>query len=825
MKHIVLLALLAAATIAHAANDVRLTAGESTSLQVVAVSAAYSLDPAVADAAYAGGAITIYGKAAGETDIMLVAGATTRALHVIVRPRAGEEARAQRAAAPPSIASVETRYSSSARQVQNTFASSEKRAGRETTIQVVERSERGRATLPSASIQVKTAKREITLLDATVDNSPLTLASTTLRGLHVVSGNWRFHAGVTGPTFYDATLLPSQREMAIGVSRAWPLTRVSSLMSSVYLFPTRNAHDPNRRGAVGSLLYDWTPDERTHLRSELAFSRGFGGALQFERATDAQRVRVDARYQPRDFAAAGPSTLRGFYSDAGYSVTAGRLAANAAVSFNDALFPSFEQRTTAASLDLRYRLAGRLSLLGGVQHGSYRGVVPATERIDSTTIPFGASFDTAHAGVTAIVRANANSARGDQRGWRISGRLSFGSIRASAYLDRERNSPSLQLIVRERPDLALALEQLGLTVDSPAELARLLRDNASLINLGFIEGVTVNLAPRRTQAGLDLVWSGASQQMRFRLLRNEVESVSSRNTTTIAMLTYSRRIFSNTSFEATIAEWRTNAASRPFVDVAVRHQFNGLPHFGGTIVGEVFIDDESAEHGLAGIDVQLDGSVSASTDAKGRFAFKSVAAGSHQVIAHLPSAEAYFTTPSRVDAAPGDVVKIGIAYTPARLSGRVAGDAGGIEGAHVVLARGSERVVATTASDGRYSIATAPGEWSVALELDSLPAGYSAHDAQRAVLLARAKMATVDFAVNANRSISGRAAVAGKIEVKPLGIVVETDADGRFAVRSLPPGRVTLVGGGSASTVDVPAGPAAITDVVIGGRSCSDCGR
>lgn len=81
----------------------------------------------------------------------------------------------------------------------------------------------------------------------------------------------------------------------------------------------------------------------------------------------------------------------------------------------------------------------------------------------------------------------------------------FGSLFApvSAYADREKQAPTLELIFRDLPELALALDQLGITATSPHEIARLLRENSALINLGFIEGATVNLTPTRTQALLD----------------------------------------------------------------------------------------------------------------------------------------------------------------------------------------------------------------------------------------------------------------------------------------------------------------------------------
>jgi len=85
--------------------------------------------------------------------------------------------------------------------------------------------------------------------------------------------------------------------------------------------------------------------------------------------------------------------------------------------------------------------------------------------------------------------------------------------------------------------------------------------------------------------------------------------------------------------------------------------------------------DGAAEGGVEGVVVQVDGVVK-ETARDGSFAFNGVGRGEHRVSARVAKRDAYFTTPSHVEAQPGDVVRFGVAFTPARLFGRVVSDAG-----------------------------------------------------------------------------------------------------------------------------------------------------
>lgn len=145
-------------------------------------------------------------------------------------------------------------------------------------------------------------------------------------------------------------------------------------------------------------------------------------------------------------------------------------------------------------------------------------------------------------------------------GFRLSARGSAGAFYASAYADRQQNVPTIDVIFSERPDLALALDELGISATSAADIVRALRQHVELADLGFIEGITIDLAPMRTQFGLEVAWLGRSEarhQVRARLVRSVVESVSRRTASTLGTLSYSRRLSSSADLFASYSYWRT----------------------------------------------------------------------------------------------------------------------------------------------------------------------------------------------------------------------------------------------------------------------------
>ncbi|MCU1228779.1 MAG: hypothetical protein JWO97_1663, partial [Acidobacteria bacterium] len=596
----------------------------------------------------------------------------------------------------------------------------------------------------------------------------------------------------------------------------------------------------DQHGSVASLLYDYRRGEILEASAEIGYGGALGasGHLLWNGALN--RVRADFRYQPRDFVIVGPAKLHGFYSDASWSTSfARRLTADVAASVNHYELPRFQQRSMTANGEARYAITKPFAVTAGFSYGSFSGS-GSQPTVRSTTIPVGVQLDFGSVGGSLVYRYATNTAsnRGGH-GLRATMRASLGSFFTSAYYDHQTDAPTLELILRDDPALSLALQQLGISATTPEDIARALRTNATLISLGFIEGATVNLVPARTQAGLETSWIGAGAmrpQLRARALWNRTEGVSSSVTTSLETLTWAQRLFGATDVYAGITVARTrvsgaeNASEQRFFEAGVRQRFDSLPSFGGdgSISGIVFADEEMTGEptsvGVPDIEVLLDGTRSARSDAAGKFAFTKVPSGSHRVAANVPG-DAYFTTASNVDVRPGEKVAFGIASTPARAVGVVHDESGApMANVTVNLTRGDRKLQATTRGDGRYSIAAPPGEYELSIAAESLPTGVSFDRANvHRIALQRAAPVETALAVQINRSIGGRiegARAGDTVTIPSLGRTTRVDEEGRYLFRSLPPGVVTIIArsGGRTLTRDVslPNDPAAIRDADLG---------
>ncbi|MDQ3280683.1 MAG: SPOR domain-containing protein [Acidobacteriota bacterium] len=806
-----------------ASASFRLAVRESQTIPVAGATAAWPIDAAILEVAVLNGSVQIVGRSAGRTKVVVITATGEQVYEVLVTGSASPTARKTAAVTTRSDnGTAEVRYSSAQRELQNSVAVTHetKTARVEIAARTVHYAEapigdRARTSVPAATIRMFTRGRELTLLDRDVDHSPLTLSNTPLRGIHYLDEHWRVHAGYTAYAAYQTFFVPVERELAIGAAYAFRIDARSHIVPGVFTYRNHDGDD----GTVASLLYEYDDDDRLAARAELGYSNGFGAAVQFEYATPRDNAQADVRYRPDSFAVVSPAMPRGLLADALWSHVYGR-ASNAALSLSVSEIGGI--RVAAGSVDVEHRLKQNVALTGGVSYGQF-------DRARSLTIPAGVRFDFARGGFGALVRYAQSDTNRAGIGGRLFGRASLGRFSASAYADYQQNAPTLELIFREQPELALALHDLGITATTPADIARALRENAELIELGFIEGVTVDLAPVRTQLGFELAWRGASAsrpQLRARFAQSVAESVATRNTSTIASLTYSRRLTEGTDLFAGYSYWRSErrgerAQTTPMVEVGLRRQFDGLPGmFGGgsgAISGVVFADEDldgvSDGTPVAAL-VDLDGANAKATNADGTFAFTNVPRGAHRVAVRIPERpDAYFTTPSRVEVEPGNSVAFGVAYTPARVFGRVMTDASdGIAGVRVLLARGANQMFATTNDDGRFTLAAAPGEWQLSILTDSVPAGFSlAGTEARAVILDRAQPLHPEYTLRANRSISGSGALANsEIEVRPHGKRVRADEQGRFSIRALPAGKVTVVANGVAREVELPHGPAVI---------------
>lgn len=801
-------------------TGITLAVHETRHLQILGVTAAWAVDATIVDAAVTNGGVTLSGRSGGRTRVVVIGVTGENALDVIVEAPPSAAKRTTGTAGSQTTADV--RYSSATREVQNNVTMTREEPGRRTQLDVrtIHQTARVNGDRPATSVPVVsygifTGKREITLFDRDVVHSPLTLSGTPLRGIHYLDDRWRVHAGYTAYAAYQSFLVPVRRELVAGAAYAFRTSARSTFTPGVFVYPGQ--------GSIVSLLYDYKRDD-AELRTELGIGDGIGGAVQFALETADDHARVDVRYRPRGFATVGSGEVHGLRADANWSHAYGR-GSNAALSFAAADLGLQDERVIAASANVDQRLTDRVSLTGGASWGSFRRAGSTTR---SLTVPAGVDVRFGRGSVTALYRYAQSGVNRGGHGGRLGARASFGHLYVSGYADRQQNAPTLDVIFREQPDLALALSELGISATSPSDLARVLRENAALAQLGFIEGITIDFAPLRTQFGFEGAWLGTSEarhQLRARMVHNIVESVANRTATTIASLTYARRITAATDIFAGYTYWRTerrgqDAMVQPYVEVGVRQRFDGVPSFGGgngTISGVVFADEDldGTSDGTGVIaEVELDGTTRQQTGEDGRFVFRNVSRESHRVTARVSRPEAYFTTPSRIEARAGDELAFGVASTPARVIGRVTNDAGsGIAGVRVLLARGTRQVIASTDSEGKFTAATAPGEWEISILTDSVPAGHALTGTEaRSVMLDRTEPRRVDWQLRALRSVSGRGAPANaEIILEPLGIRAHADAEGNFSIRSLPAGELTLIAGPAKRTVTLGSGPSLLS--------------
>ncbi|MEA2345517.1 MAG: hypothetical protein QOF63_3686 [Thermoanaerobaculia bacterium] len=812
-----------AATAMHGDEPLIVDVGESRLVVKFGATAAYTLEPGVAEAIVRNGAVTLVARAFGVTQLVVVSGTNVQTINIVVRMHRAKQIAEQNAAANRSGGSIGTRYSSSSGEIQTTVQARAGGAEREQRLQAtivhggVAGNARGATAIAAASYSVTTPKTRVTLLDEAVQIAPLVIGQQIVRGIHVESHGIEVHAGVTAPAFYDGLVLPLRRQFVAAASYAWKLSPTVTLQPAAIV---------TQRQGVVSLLARYDRGDALQASGEIAQGRGTAAALSLFANSQKQRLALTAAWQPRSFITASPYDHRGLTSSAAWSATfTPRVSASASGSIDHAILDNYEQRAQTASAEVRVRATEKLSVFGGASYGAFDAIVPAAASVRSMTIPIGVTYDRRNFSATAMARIGEQTLNGRAQGYRLSAHGAAGRFSANAFVDSETNAPTLALIFRDRPDIALLFQQLGLSAANPEDIARLLRDHSDLIGAGVISSATVNLAPRRTLAGLDVALLGERQSLRLRLLQNRTESVSSTTMLSTAALTFTRRLGDSSAFDITAGMLLLNRERTPFVDVAIRHSFDGLPSFGGgSIRGVVFADDDmtGTGDGLAGVTVQLDAMTTTRTDDGGNFNFNSVNAKPHQVTVHLQSPDSYFTTASRVEAAAGDHVRVGIAHTPARVAGRVRNDAGApVQGVNLTLTRGQKVLSAVSDSTGVFEFITVPGPWVLTADAQSLPPGYAASNvAPLQLLLTRGPSTNAAISVRAMRTIRGAVIACGRavvVNIAPLGRTVTTDANGHFVIRDLPAGNVTLNAGSGTTRITLPDEPALVSDVRLTG--------
>ncbi len=243
MKHtlVILVALLiTGAALAETTTPIVLTPRGSVSLAVSGATAAYSIDARVAEASAFDGVLTITGREAGETTVVVVRHDGVDTLPIVVYD-AGRSALAPSDPnrAPFESGFLELRYASSPglasgaldlRRQDGDWSQRFRLVTARTT------SSRTGLSLPLASYEIARPGLAITLLDQTVVNSPLTVNGALVRGLHVRNGPWTLHGGVSSVATFRDLFVMTDPEYVAGISRRFDLSSHNSLTANVYGF-------------------------------------------------------------------------------------------------------------------------------------------------------------------------------------------------------------------------------------------------------------------------------------------------------------------------------------------------------------------------------------------------------------------------------------------------------------------------------------------------------------------------------------------------------------------------------------------------------------
>lgn len=848
------LACASSAATAQSAPSLTLRYEQVATRTIAGATAALSLDPARVGASVQDGIVTLIGRGPGSTNVIVVAGDETITLRVVVGEPPLNVLPGMHIGSARGGASgyYEARYGSNPGVLQGGLFFSRRDGERSAELTLGGAAPFGDRvsspfSIPQASFTLRAPDRELTLLDRTIANSPLTVSRANVRGLYLRQGPWQVNAGYSFFSTFEHLLLPTNKEAVAGVAYHYAVTPRSSLTPNLFYF---DGPDQSRRGALGTLLYEALTASDVKITAEFAASRSFAGALAVDFDRPDRRGWARVRVAPSDLPSLTTDQQSGRQLEGGWFWQGSKSTVSTTMSSRSYSQGAFDQTSSVASFDMQRRLTARWAIHAGSGVSVFQNGSQAASSIHNLTLPLGVSFSTSHLGAGTdyqfsrdtvrdlgghLVRANLN---GSGRGFRLSG-----------FAERQTQAPTARQILTDIPWLQPILDRLGLAANTPQQLAELLRTNAELSAYGYANSIQIDVTPVRTRLGATAGWSGSGArrpQLSMSTLFNREGSVSTTSAGAVHSTSYSQRLDGATEVYLT---WSTvcrdgSMARRcqPAVFASLRRALTSGPGFlappSGHIDGVVFKDDKalgvySSELApLAGVEVILDNVHHTRTDDAGRFRFDDVSHGAHLVEARYTSDEpTFFTTPSPAEVDTGASVHFGVAWSRSSLRGAVLADGGaGLNGVILHVVGGDRRTTARTADDGTFVVeGLAPGDYDVAIDAGSVPAGYPVDSlvAQR-VRVEQAEPGRAKFVLRPYRSIAGRARMLDRIsgqyvalggvtvELQPLGRKSVTDAKGQYVFRNLPAGHYTVVakqgGREDIAAVRVSEGPAIVRD-------------
>lgn len=814
---------------------------KTITFEVAGATAAYSLDAFFAEATAENGIVSLTGKQPGTTHIVVITPSGPQTLDVLVTTPPPHY--------PPGfvmpVSSMENaqngyyegRYYSNPAQVQNQLDFLKINGDDRTHVRIVETNLLGplqqgqsRIALSSATYQIVTPARDITLFDKYVDESQLTINGSIVRGFHMQQDNWFVHAGYTSVATFEGLFLPIQPELVAGGGYRYPLTENSSITGSFYRVQVPSSDLLGHTGNIGDVRYKYSPRENFWFTADLGISHGVGGAGQLLYKTERDNIVALVRYMPLPFASLGVNNLRGLHSDVSWTrhVTK-KFEMGLSFYNNNLVLPDLSETTISGAANLSYHFTRRWAVIGGAIASSFQATRPASPPVRNYTLPAGLAYQWGHFGAMGQYQFAVTPGReSGGKQFRASLRSGWGAFTFTGYAERDTNAPTLSFIFGQVTGLQQLLNQQGIQATTVQQVDELLSNDAYLIAAGYLKGASINLVPVRTQVGGTANWSSRGlhrKELSYTFLFDDNQALQGTTEDVGHTLSYSQTITrsDDVSMACSILGAKNPGQSpqyTPMCFIAWRHLFQHVPYFiipeqRGTITGNVFRDDQSIgvlEQGMRPmpeVEIMLDARRRAMTRADGSYRFSNVPRGKHRIEALYHSPEPFFfTTTSDLEVEEDATVNFGIGFSLSGLTGEVLNDAGqGVAGVVVGIRSKGRNWSATTEADGSFFVPSlAAGDYEVQADENSLPAGYSADafaESQR-VTVGATSPGKAAFTLRAFRSISGRVlrydpnaasyvpVIRAQVVLRGAGLTAITDSMGRYLFRDLAAGSYTL---------------------------------
>ena len=863
---------LAASGVALQAQTYRVETEKTITIEVPGATAAFVLNATYADASAENGVVTVTGKIAGTTHVMVVTAAGPQPYEVVVTNPAVKHLsgflNAEMLHMGIESGYVDSRYNSSPGQIQDQLDFSRRQDDNITHMHLVGTEIFGplftgesRTQLSSASYEISTPERDITILDQYREESPLGINGSIVRGLHFRDDGWFVHAGYTSIASFEGLFLPTKAERAIEAGYQHSLGDNSTIIGTLYDFKVTPLDVVGKSGVMGMLTYAYSPSENFHLSADLGVSHGIGESFRLDYTGTRDRIRGLFRNAPMKFAALGTNNLHGLRSDINWThhVTS-KLDGNVTFYSNQLSMPGIRQSNENAAVQGQYQLTSHWSLFGGGTASNYKFISPSLPPVRSIGAPAGLGFNTRYFGAQGqyqFTRISGQDSGGRQYRGMVHGGVAGFTV--SAFAQQQTQAPTLSFILSQDTGLQQILDQLGITATSIQQIDELLSNNAFLFAAGYVKGATINLIPLRSQLGATMNWMPRGvngPELSYNYLYNDDHSLTNTQLTTDHSLVYLQKFHSEELYVSySLLNNKTPGLSanvREMLSVGWRHTFHTVPSFiiperHGSISGIVFQDDNSKgsyETGmplLSGAQVRLDDSRKLETGADGSYNFSRVPLGKHRVVVSYKSDRPiFFSTPSEVEVNEDSTVNFGIGHLLSGIVGRLNNDAEqGVMGVDVTVRNKDKKWTTSTDGDGAFFLRQlTEGEYEVEFDSDSVPPGYLTAELEtQHVKVGATSPGTVEVTIRALRSIGGQvlryesgtgkyAPVAGaKVTLKETGKSSTTDAAGRYLFRDLPAGAYTLSATVESQTikrtVKLPASPMTLTniDLQVGGTS------